>query len=123
MRNAGEQHPQARPALLRGCRPTEGGYRIDCSPEAADHLARLTRRQSATVLDKVERTLTQQPTVPARSRKILRANSVAPWELRVGELRVYYEVNEAPDARVVVVKAIGIKVRNRVLIGGTEVES
>ena len=43
------------------------------------------------------------------------------WELRIGDLRVYYEVKDDPE-RIVVVKAIGVKERNRVLIGGEEVE-
>jgi mRNA-degrading endonuclease RelE of RelBE toxin-antitoxin system len=81
----------------------------------------LTARQSATVLDVVTRSLTHEPTVPTRQRKVLRANAVAPWELRIGDLRVYYEVKNDPE-RVVVVKAIGVKERNRVLIGGEEVE-
>ena len=81
----------------------------------------LTARQSATVLDVVTRSLTHEPTVPTRQRKVLRANAVAPWELRIGDLRVYYEVKDDPE-RVVVVKAIGVKERNRVLIGGEEVE-
>jgi hypothetical protein len=34
---------------------------------------------------------------------------------------VYYEVKDEPDM-VVVVKAIGVKDRNRVVIGGEEVE-
>ena len=65
--------------------------------------------------------LTHEPTVATRHRKVLRANAVAPWELRIGDLRVYYEVKDDPE-RVVVVKAIGVKHRNRVLIGGEEVE-
>jgi mRNA-degrading endonuclease RelE of RelBE toxin-antitoxin system len=81
----------------------------------------LTARQSATVLDVVTRSLTHEPTVPTRQRKVLRANAVAPWELRIGDLRVYYEVKDDPE-RVVVVKAVGVKERNRVLIGGEEVE-
>jgi len=96
-------------------------YRIDYSPEAVDHMEGLTARQSATVLDVVTRSLTHEPTVPTRQRKVLRANAVAPWELRIGDLRVYYEVKDDPE-RVVVVKAVGVKERNRVLIGGEEVE-
>jgi mRNA-degrading endonuclease RelE of RelBE toxin-antitoxin system len=80
----------------------------------------LTARQSATVLDVVARSLTHEPTVPTRQRKVLRANAVAPWELRIGDLRVYYEVKD--DVERVVVKAVGVKERNRVLIGGEEVE-
>jgi mRNA-degrading endonuclease RelE of RelBE toxin-antitoxin system len=84
-------------------------------------MQRLTARQSATVLDVVGRSLTHEPTLPTRQRKVLRANPVAPWELRIGNLRVYYEVKDDPE-RLVVVKAIGVKQRNRVLIGGEEVE-
>jgi mRNA-degrading endonuclease RelE of RelBE toxin-antitoxin system len=58
--------------------------------------------------------------VPTRHRKVLRANAVAPWELRIGDLRVYYEVKDDPE-RIVIVKAVGVKERNRVLIGGEEV--
>jgi len=96
-------------------------YRIDYSPEAVDHLAGLTARQSATVLDVVVRQLSHEPATPIRNRKVLRANSVAPWELRIGVLRVYYDFVDEPE-RVVVVKAVGIKERSRVRIGGEEVE-
>jgi mRNA-degrading endonuclease RelE of RelBE toxin-antitoxin system len=96
-------------------------YRIDYSPEAEDHLVILTARDSNLVLDTVARQLTHQPTLPTRNRKLLRANAVAPWELRIGSLRVYYEVQDEPE-RVVIVKAVGIKDRQRVLIGGEEVK-
>lgn len=95
-------------------------YRIEYTPEAVDHLEGLTPRQSATVLDVVARQLAREPTVPTRNRKVLRANPVAPWELRIGGLRVYYEVKN--DPAVVVVKAVGVKDRNRVRIGEEEVE-
>lgn len=96
-------------------------YRIDYSPEAVDHLAVLIARESATVLDVVGRQLRHEPMRATRNRKVLRANPVAPWELRIGRLRVYYEVREEPE-RVVVVKAVGVKDRDRVRIGGEEVE-
>jgi len=47
----------------------------------------------------------------------LRPNPLASWELRVGDLRVYYDVQEDPEQQVNVV-AIGIKQRNRVSIAG-----
>ncbi len=49
----------------------------------------------------------------------MRPNPVAPWELRIGSLRVYYDVEE--DAGVVSVRAVGIKERNRVSIGGVAI--
>jgi hypothetical protein len=46
----------------------------------------------------------------------MRPNPVAPWELRVGTLRVYYDVEESPECKVSV-RAVGIKERNLVRIG------
>ncbi len=51
----------------------------------------------------------------------MRPNPIAPWELRIGDLRVYYGIEEKPE-NVVTILAIDIKDHNRVLIGGQEVE-
>ncbi len=96
-------------------------FRIEYTPEAAAHLARLTARQAKMLLDSVDRKLKHQPTLPSRNRKLLRANAVAPWELRLGSLRVYFDVAEDP-APVVTVRAVGVKVRDRVHIGGEEAD-
>ena len=50
----------------------------------------------------------------------MRPNPIAPWELRIGHLRVYYEVQEGPEP-VVRVLAVGVKDRNVVRIGGEEI--
>jgi mRNA-degrading endonuclease RelE of RelBE toxin-antitoxin system len=89
-------------------------YRVEFSPEAEDHLRALTRRQQSIVLAAVEQQLVHQPTVATRNRKALHPNPIAPWELRVGDLRVYFLVEE--DEQVVKIRAIGIKDRNRVRI-------
>lgn len=73
------------------------------------------------VFDGVDEQLAHQPTVETRNRKPMRPNPLAPWELRIGDLRVYYDVQEEPQ-KVVTVLAVGIKVGNRVVIGGEEVE-
>jgi mRNA-degrading endonuclease RelE of RelBE toxin-antitoxin system len=99
-------------------------YEIRFSDEAADHLAALTARQRATLLDSAARQLLHQPAVETRHRKRMepgREGFVAPWELRVGNLRLYYETHEIPD-RLVVVVAVGVKVRNRLRIAGREYE-
>lgn len=96
-------------------------YRIEYSPDAEDHLRALTARQRAIVLDAVDEQLVYQPTVETRNRKPMRPNPVAPWELRIGNLRVYYDVEEDPEP-VVYVRAVGIKERNRVRIGKEVIE-
>lgn len=68
------------------------------------------------MLDAVDEQLTHQPAVPTRNRKRLRPNALATWELRVGNLRVYYEVIGGVIPTVVVL-AVGVKERERVRIG------
>lgn len=96
-------------------------YRVEYSPEAVVHLRCLTPRDQATVLDEVLRSLVHEPTAETRNRKPMRPNPLAPWELRVGGLRVYYDVVDLPEP-VVLVRAIGIKDRNRVLIAGEVID-
>jgi mRNA-degrading endonuclease RelE of RelBE toxin-antitoxin system len=96
-------------------------YVIEYSPEAEDHLRRLTTRQQRIVLDTVDRQLVNEPDVETRNRKPMRPNPVAPWELRIGDLRVYYEVKNEPHL-VVTVLAIGVKERNEVRIGGERIK-
>jgi len=76
----------------------------------------LDRAQQAIVLDGVARHLAVAPMVETRNRKPMRSNPIAPWELRLGNLRVYFDIVTEPDP-VVVVLAIGIKDRNALRIG------
>lgn len=96
-------------------------YIIEYSPAAEDHLRALTARQCVTVLDQVDVQLQYEPTVRTRNRKPMRPNLVAPWELRIGNLRVYYSVAEKPQ-RIVHIRAVGIKRRNQIWIGGRKVD-
>lgn len=94
---------------------------IEYSPDTLDHFRALTARQRATVLEAVDSQLMHEPTVETRNRKPMRPNPLAPWELRIGDLRVYYDVEETPEPKVLI-RAIGIKERNRVRIGRKEIE-
>lgn len=94
-------------------------YRIEYSPASEEHLRVLSARQRSIVFDAVDEQLAHKPSAETRNRKPMRPNPLAPWELRIGELRVYYDIVESPE-RVVTVLAVGVKVRNQVLIGGQE---
>lgn len=96
-------------------------YRIEYSPDAEDHWRGLTARQQRIVLDTVDQQLMHQPTIETRNRKPMRPNPIAPWELRLGNLRVYYDVEEDPEP-VVYIRAVGVKERNRVRIGKEVIE-
>jgi len=45
---------------------------------------------------------------------------VAPWELRVGRFRVFYEADES--SRIVTILAVGHKVHNLLFVRGEEVK-
>jgi len=96
-------------------------FTIEYSPETEDHLNALSARQRAVVLDRVDRQLVHQATVETRNRKPMRPNPIAPWELRIGALRVYYDVTESLEPTVLI-RAVGIKRRDRIFIGGEEIE-
>ena len=96
-------------------------YRIEFAPEARDQVKALSGRERATVLRSVQAQLPHEPCRQTRNRKLLRANTLAPWVLRVGHLRVYYEVSESAGL-CVTVRAIGVKVRECVIVGGVEID-
>ena len=96
-------------------------FLIEYSPEAEDHLRALPAHHRATVMDVVDEQLTHQPTVETRRRKPMRPNPLAPWELRIGNLRVYYDAEEDPDP-IVRIRAIGVKHRRIVRIGGEVID-
>jgi mRNA-degrading endonuclease RelE of RelBE toxin-antitoxin system len=95
-------------------------FLIEYSPDAVEHLQALDTGEQKSVLDAVDDQLRHQPAVETRNRKPMRPNPIAPWELRIRHLRVYYEVSEAE--RIVRVLAVGVKDRNVVRIGGEVIE-
>ena len=94
-------------------------YKIEFAESVQAHLRWLTSRERATILAAVERGLLHEPLKETRNRKPLRPNPIAPWELRVQPLRVFYEVGVSK--RVVRILAVGRKRRDAVIIGGKEI--
>lgn len=96
-------------------------HRIEYSLDVEAHLRALTTRQQRIVLDAVDEQLVYQPRIETRNRKPMRPNPLSPWELRIGNLRVYYDVEGEPE-RVVLIRAVGVKLRDQVRIGNEVVE-
>jgi mRNA-degrading endonuclease RelE of RelBE toxin-antitoxin system len=93
-------------------------FRIEFSPAAHQHLHRLSKRDQKILVEAISRQLRNQPDQPTRNRKRLEANVLAPWELRVGAFRVFYDVDRESES--VVILAIGQKKHNILYIGGEE---
>lgn len=96
-------------------------YTVEFAQSVREQMRNLTARQRTTIFDAIERHLLYEPLSETRNRKLLRPNPVAPWELRIGNLRVFYEVvTDEPD--VVRILAVGQKKGSKLLIAGKEVE-
>ena len=91
-------------------------FEIRFARGALDDLKRLRARGRARVVAEIERCLSEHPQEPSRNRKEL-AGLVPPWEhvkpvweLRVGDLRVFYDVDTGAQA--VIVRAVRRKGRS-----------
>lgn len=70
-------------------------WEIVLAPQAVEDLRRLSARDRATVRDSMETHLRHEPAKTSRSRiKRLRAVVRPQFRLRVGEIRVFYDVVE-----------------------------
>lgn len=99
-------------------------YEIQYMPAALQPLRRLPAREQRMAVDAIDSQLTHPAEVETRHRKRMRPNRLATWELRVSDLRVFYEVEPAEDLGppTVVILAIGIKRGSRLWIGDEEVQ-
>jgi len=71
-------------------------YQIRYSNEAVEQLKKLRVFDRTAVLDQIGQILTVDPTVVSKSRiKRLREPAPTQYRLRVGEFRVFYDVEEA----------------------------
>ena len=95
-------------------------FTIRFADEVAQQFDHLKAGERRIVLDAIEHQLRHDPLVVTRHRKPLRPNPLAPWELRVGSLRVFYDGVEAAPSTVYVL-AVGKKVRNVLRVGGQEI--
>ena len=93
-------------------------YNIEYTAVAVADLRYLKRHEQARVLDGIDAQLRYQPTVETRQRKRMRPNDIAEWELRIGEFRVLYTVDEAETR--VAIQRIGEKTGNTFRFRGRE---
>jgi len=87
-------------------------------PSADDDLGCYAAREQRIILDVIEDLLGADADVQTRRRKQLRPNPLAPWELRIGDYRVFYEVK--PDGLVRIL-AVGHKRHNDLFIRGERI--
>lgn len=97
------------------------GYRVRIVELAKEELKALPARSSARILYEVEAQLVAQPGVETRNRKrvdvVPSFEHVPPvWELRVGEFRVFYGIDESErEVRVWAVRRKGRKTTGEIV--------
>ena len=85
-------------------------YTIDLTPLAVSNLKAIRAFDRRRIADEIDDQLEHQPTVETRNRKLLKnllvdfEHSPPIWELRVGDYRIFYDVDET--ASVVHVRTI-----------------
>jgi mRNA-degrading endonuclease RelE of RelBE toxin-antitoxin system len=93
---------------------------IEFTPEAVEDLWTFRRYDQQRIVEGIKGQLPHQATTPSRNRKRLRPNQLAEWELRIGDFRVFYDVDEAQA--LVKIEAIGYKEGSRLFVHGEEYE-
>ncbi|NJO40639.1 MAG: type II toxin-antitoxin system RelE/ParE family toxin [Cyanobacteria bacterium CRU_2_1] len=94
-------------------------YQIEITEDAKEDFSYYKTTERKIILTEVRKQLTQAPLLATRNRKPLWEQRIASWELRVGQYRVFYDVDEA--TRIVAIVAVGHKVHNTLFIKGKEV--
>jgi mRNA-degrading endonuclease RelE of RelBE toxin-antitoxin system len=103
--------------------PRRQKFELVFAPETVEHMKAIESQHHSLIKATIQGQLKMAPDTPTRNRKRLETPAPfdATWELRFGSdnrFRVLYEIDEAK--KTVNILAIGIKDRNRLLIGGEE---
>jgi mRNA-degrading endonuclease RelE of RelBE toxin-antitoxin system len=95
-------------------------YEIEYTPQSTEDLRWFSKREQKIILDEIDDNLRHEPTLKTRNRKPMRSNDIAEWELRIGDFRVLYDVDEI--VRIVEIQRVGKKRGNRFFFRGQEEE-
>ncbi len=96
-------------------------YTIIFAQSVKEQLKWFTARQSSLIFDSIEKQLLHEPLTETKNSKPLRPNPIAPWELRIDNLRVFYDV-PIEESNTVYILAVGLKKGNKLYIAGKEIE-
>ena len=100
-------------------------YSLTYDPQVWDHVAKIEKKYCSLIRKEIERQLRHQPEVETRNRKpLLQPSSLgSAWELRIGpenRFRIFYKADR--ELLTVNILAIGVKIKERLYIGGKEFE-
>ena len=94
-------------------------FHIEIKPGAEQDLEYYSPYVQRVIVKTILAQLKIDADIQTKRRKQLRPNPIAPWELRIGDYRVFYEIEKKQNVNIL---AIGHKEHNTLLIRGKEVE-
>jgi hypothetical protein len=100
-------------------------YEIIYDPQVLSHVSKIDKKYHSLIRREIERQLTYQPELETRNRKpLLRVSAFgSAWELRFGpenRFRAFYRTER--ELRKTYILAIGMKVKERLYIGGKKID-
>lgn len=93
-------------------------FEIKFTEEAIDDLQWFKKAEQSHIVRELETIVSQEPTTETRNRKRLRPNELAEWEVRIGDFRVFYDVDQEKD--LIKIEAVGYKKGSQLFIRGKE---
>lgn len=100
-------------------------FTLAFAPEVIEHLRAIDKKYHSLIRETIAEQLSYTPLEVTRNRKPIEqpAPFGATWELRFGaknRFRVFYEVDETE--KIVLILAVGVKDREKLIVGSEEIE-
>ncbi len=93
-------------------------FRTEFTSSAEKDIDYFKKREQKIILSGIRQYLSDDAASESKRKKKLRPNPLAPWELRIGDYRVFYELK----TNSVKITAVGLKVHNDLYIREERVE-
>jgi mRNA-degrading endonuclease RelE of RelBE toxin-antitoxin system len=93
-------------------------FQIRFTENAIEDLQSLKKVERKRIIAELQTKLTHEPMTETRNRKRLRPNELAEWELRSGDFRVFYDVDQ--ENQLIKIEAVGYKRGDQLFIRGKE---
>lgn len=99
-------------------------HQIRYAEPTLDHLSFIDAKHHPLIRSKIEEQLMHEPFVETKNRKPMQPNPYGDdvWELRFGPANRFRVIYEAGEEATVTVLAIGVKIGNKLFVGGEEID-
>ncbi|MFQ5709215.1 MAG: type II toxin-antitoxin system RelE/ParE family toxin [bacterium] len=94
-------------------------FQIEFTQSAEKDTEYFTKYEQRIIITGIRRFLSEDANVETKRKKQLRPNKLAPWELKIGNFRVFYGIEKRNLAKII---AVGVKEHDELFVRGKRVE-